>query len=58
MSSLSAERFAKRRAQRTLILTGFTTTIAGIVVLIVVVGGSPSPGPSHPDCSSSASDSA
>ncbi|GHI90429.1 MFS transporter [Streptomyces xanthophaeus] len=43
MSSLSAERFAKRRAQRTLILTGFTTTIAGIVVLIVVVGGSPSP---------------
>ncbi|GGW78115.1 MFS transporter [Streptomyces galilaeus] len=43
VSSLAAERLAKRHAQRTLILMGFATTIAGIVVLIVVVGGSPSP---------------
>ncbi|MER7577892.1 MFS transporter [Streptomyces sp. NPDC126514] len=43
VSSLAAERLAQRLAQRTLILTGFATTITGIVVLIVVVGGSPSP---------------
>lgn len=43
VSSLAAERLAKRRAQRTLILTGFVTTIAGIIVLTVVVGGSPNP---------------
>ncbi|MFJ3908798.1 MFS transporter [Streptomyces vinaceus] len=43
VSSLAAERLAKRRAQRTLIITGFVTTIAGIVVLVLVVGGSPSP---------------
>ncbi|MFE2880736.1 MFS transporter [Streptomyces roseus] len=43
VSSLAAERLAKRRAQRTLIITGFVTGIAGILVLVLVVGGSPSP---------------
>ncbi|MFD8864088.1 MFS transporter [Streptomyces sp. NPDC059590] len=42
-SSLAAERLAKRRAQRTLIVTGFGATIAGIVILLALVGGSPSP---------------
>jgi MFS family permease len=42
LSSLGAERFAKRRAQRTLILAGFVVTIAGIGVLLALVGGSPS----------------
>jgi MFS family permease len=41
-SSLAAERLAKRRAQRTLILAGFVVTIAGIGVLLALVGGSPS----------------
>ncbi|MFE7775305.1 MFS transporter [Streptomyces sp. NPDC057445] len=40
-SSLAAERLAERRPQRTLITTGFVVTIAGIVVLIAMVGGSP-----------------
>jgi MFS family permease len=35
ISSLGAERFAKRRAQRTLIIAGFVTTIVGIAVLLV-----------------------
>jgi MFS family permease len=34
LSSLAAERFAKRRSQRTLIVAGFITTIAGIVLLL------------------------
>jgi MFS family permease len=42
-SSLAAERFAKRRSQRTLILIGFLITIIGIAVLIVMVGGSSTP---------------
>src|SRR5204862_3983942 len=33
---------AKRRAQRTLIMAGFITTIAGIAVLLALVKGSPS----------------
>jgi MFS family permease len=41
-SSLAAERFAKKYAQRTLILVGFVTTIAGIGVLLAMVKGSPS----------------
>jgi MFS family permease len=41
-SSLAAERFAKKYQQRTLILVGFVTTIAGIGVLLAVVKGSPS----------------
>jgi MFS family permease len=43
LSSLGAERFAKRRAQRTLIVAGFVVTIAGIVVLILMVSGSSTP---------------
>jgi MFS family permease len=42
LSSLAAERLAKKYAQRTLILAGFTTTIAGVVVLLALVRGSPS----------------
>ena len=38
LSSLSAERLAKRRPQRTLVVTGFAVTIAGVVVLIVLAG--------------------
>ena len=43
VSSLAAERLARRRPQRTLIMAGFVTTIAGIVVLLALVAGSPSP---------------
>ena len=39
LSSFGAERFAKRRAQRTLIIAGFITTTAGIVVLLAVAAG-------------------
>jgi MFS family permease len=41
-SSLAAERLARRRAQRTLIMAGFLVTIAGIGVLLAMVIGSPS----------------
>ena len=41
-SSLGAERFAQRRAQRTLILAGFLVSIVGIAVLITLVGASDS----------------
>ena len=37
ISSLGAERFARRRAQRTLILVGFVVSIVGIAVLITLV---------------------
>jgi MFS family permease len=37
-SSLAAERLAKRRPQRTLILAGFVMTIAGIGLLLALVG--------------------
>jgi MFS family permease len=40
-SSLAAERLAKRRPQRTLIAGGFVVTIAGVVVLLALVKGSP-----------------
>ena len=40
-SSLAAERLAKRHSQRTLITWGFVTTIAGVVVLLALVKGSP-----------------
>ena len=43
LSSLGAERFAKRRAQRTLIMLGFVITISGVGVLLATVSGSPSP---------------
>jgi len=39
-SSLGAERFAKRRPQRTLIMAGFVTTAAGIGLLLALVGAS------------------
>ena len=42
VSSLAAERLAKKRAQRTLIVAGFVTTIVGIGVLLALVKGSPS----------------
>jgi MFS family permease len=41
-SSLGAERFAKRRPQRALIMAGFVVTIVGIGVLLAMVIGSPS----------------
>jgi MFS family permease len=37
ISSFGAERFAKRRAQRTLIVAGFVVTLAGIGLLIALV---------------------
>src|SRR3954449_3871311 len=37
LSSLAAERFAKRRAQKTLIVSGFLVTLSGIVLLIALV---------------------
>ena len=42
VSSLAAERLAKKYAQRTLIMAGFITTIVGVVVLLALVKGSPS----------------
>jgi len=40
-SSLAAERLAKRRPQRTLIMAGFLVTIAGIGLLLAMVIGNP-----------------
>ena len=37
VASLGAERFARRRAQRTLIVAGFVITTAGIVTLLLLV---------------------
>ena len=42
LSSLAAERLAKRHPQRTLIVAGFITTLAGIGALLALVSGSPS----------------
>jgi MFS family permease len=42
VSSLAAERLAKRRPQRTLIGGGFVTTIVGVAILLALVKGSPS----------------
>jgi MFS family permease len=39
-SSLAAERLAKRRAQRSLIMAGFIVTVVGIGVLLALVGAS------------------
>jgi MFS family permease len=41
-SSLAAERLAKKRKQRTLIVAGFTTTAFGVALLLALVKGSPS----------------
>jgi MFS family permease len=43
ISSLAAERLAKKYAQRTLIIVGFVTTIVGIAVMLALVNSSPSP---------------
>ncbi|MFE9841984.1 MFS transporter [Streptomyces goshikiensis] len=43
VSSLAAERLARRWPQRTLIVTGFLAALAGIVVLIALAGSSPNP---------------
>src|SRR4051794_10088649 len=40
VSSLAAERLAKRRPQRTLIMAGFVVTAAGIALLLGLVGAS------------------
>ena len=40
LSSLAAERLAKRRSQRTLIMAGFVVTAAGIALLLALVGAS------------------
>lgn len=42
LSSLGAERFAKRWPQRTLIIAGFVGTIAGIGIFLAMVGRNPS----------------
>jgi MFS family permease len=41
LSSLAAGRLAKRFAQRTLIVTGFVATIAGVFLLLALVKGHP-----------------
>jgi MFS family permease len=41
VSSLGAERLAKKYSQRALIMTGFATTIVGVVILLALVKGSP-----------------
>jgi len=43
VSSLAAERLARKYAQRTLIMAGFVATIVGIAVMLALVKGSPSP---------------
>jgi MFS family permease len=43
-SSLAAERRAKRRSRRSLIMVGFAITVAGVGVLLSLVAGSPSAG--------------
>ena len=43
VSSLAAERLAKKYAQRTLIMAGFVATIVGIAIMLALVKGSPSP---------------
>jgi len=40
VSSLAAERLAKRRPQKTLIIAGFVITVAGIGLLLALVGAS------------------
>jgi MFS family permease len=42
LTSFGAERFAKRRTQKTLIVAGFVTTVTGIVILIGLVRASDS----------------
>ena len=42
ISSIAAERLAKRYPQRTLIVAGYIVTLVGIAVLLALVAGSPS----------------
>ncbi|MEU3463572.1 MFS transporter [Streptomyces sp. NPDC006733] len=42
-SSLAAERLAKRRPQRTLVMAGFGACVVGVGVLLALVRGSPTP---------------
>ncbi|MFD5538661.1 MFS transporter, partial [Streptomyces sp. NPDC127079] len=37
-TSLSAERLARRHAQRTLVMAGFAVSVAGVIVLIALAG--------------------
>jgi MFS family permease len=48
VSSLAAERLAKRRAQRTLIIAGFLITITGIGVLLAMASDATTPWASAP----------
>jgi MFS family permease len=41
LASLSAERLAKRHAQRTLVLTGFAVTVTGIALFLALLAVSP-----------------
>lgn len=41
ISSAAAERFARRRAQRTLVIAGFVLTVAGMALLLVLVNLGP-----------------
>ena len=43
VSSLAAERLAKKHPQRSLIVAGFLVTLGGIALLLAMVKGSPSP---------------
>ncbi len=43
ITSIAQPRFARRRAQRTLVIGGFITAIVGVVVLLIMANGSPSP---------------
>jgi MFS family permease len=43
LSSLAAQRLAQKHSQRTLIITGFVTTIGGIAILLALVAGTPNP---------------
>ncbi|MBF6353704.1 MFS transporter [Nocardia higoensis] len=48
LTSLAAERFARRRAPRTLIMAGFVVTIAGVGLLLAIAGRSAVPWASAP----------
>jgi len=48
ITSLSAERFAERRTPRTLTMTGFVVTIAGVGLLLAIAGRSADPWASAP----------
>ena len=43
ISSMAAERFAKRRSQRTLVVAGFAIAVVGVGILLLLVVWKPSP---------------